>query len=248
MYSTMKLNSGMGKGSGLSNHRFLHYSSGFSIYFKHLLSWWHSKATYPSHQIPLQGMQRPPGRMEWPEHTALSLPDASDAAMLDLVLADRTLYLADAGHATVDVFRMDKGRLLPRSPAVRLPAGDSVTSLAVDWITLSLYWSSSQQPRIHVTSAQNRHTITLLADNLEAPSAIALHPPAGWLCFADLGLPGSRRQPRVECAFMDGRNRTLTWGKAVMPTSLTFSPQGSELYWADVGENFSKGLDRMLKF
>uniref|UniRef100_A0A3B3QJP4 Si:dkey-88l16.3 n=1 Tax=Paramormyrops kingsleyae TaxID=1676925 RepID=A0A3B3QJP4_9TELE len=186
-------------------------------------------------QIPLQGMQRPPGRMAWPEHTALSLPDASDAALLDLVLADRTLYLADAGHATVDVFKMDKERLLPRSPAVRLPAGDSVTSLAVDWITLSLYWSSSQQPRIHVTSAQNRHTITLLADNLEAPSAITLHPPAGWLCFADLGLPGSRRQPQIECAFMDGRNRTLTWGKAVTPTSLTFSPQGSELYWADVG-------------
>ncbi|XP_048874547.1 low-density lipoprotein receptor-related protein 2 isoform X29 [Brienomyrus brachyistius] len=186
-------------------------------------------------QIPLQGMQRPPVRMEWPEHTALSLPGASDAVMLDLVLADRTLYLADASHATVDVFKIDKERLLQRSPAVRLPAGDSVTSLAVDWITLNLYWSSSQQPRIHVTAAQNRHTITLLADNLQAPSAIALHPPAGWLCFADLGLPGSRRQPRIECAFMDGRNRTLTWGKAVTPTSLTFSPQGSELYWADVG-------------
>lgn len=43
---------------------------------------------------------------------------------------------------------------------------DSVSALAVDWITSNLYWSSKERPDIHVTSASEGYTTSLLQGSL----------------------------------------------------------------------------------
>lgn len=51
---------------------------------------------------------------------------------------------------------------------------DSVTALAVDWVTSNLYWSSSERPDLHVTSRHDGYTTSLLQGSLKVNKASAL--------------------------------------------------------------------------
>lgn len=50
---------------------------------------------------------------------------------------------------------------------------DSVTALAVDWVTSNLYWSSTERPDLHVTSRYNGYTTSLLQRSLKVKYARA---------------------------------------------------------------------------
>lgn len=172
------------------------------------------------------------GLKSWPEHLALPLPNVNEAAMLDYTLKDQTLYLADSGQSSVVLFKLKETGLVPRGQFLQLK-GDTVTALALDWITLNVYWSSTKQPRLQVTSSNGEHTAVLIPD-MGSLESIALHPLSGRLCFTNLAKQGEGAH--VECAHMDGGKRALVWKDAVQPTSLTFSNDGGEIYWADIGE------------
>ena len=170
-----------------------------------------------------------------PEHHIWSLPWAHQASGLDLAVQERNLYLADAAQGSVDLLKLSSSGLTPDSRVLNLQ-DDTVMALAVDWVTLNLYWSSRKQPDLHVTTTRGQHTAPLLQLGLQGTTSIALHPPSGRLCFTALGQVNVRSLPQVACAFMDGRSQKLLWRKAVMPTSLLFSNKGTLLYWADIGE------------
>ncbi|XP_052317282.1 low-density lipoprotein receptor-related protein 2-like isoform X2 [Oncorhynchus keta] len=181
-------------------------------------------------QIYLQTMHSAVGLKSWPEHLALPLPNVNEAAMLDYTLQDQTLYLADSGQSSVVLFKLKETGLVPRGQFLQLK-GDTVTALALDWITLSVYWSSTKQPRLQVTSSSGEHTAVLIQD-IGSLESIALHPLSGRLCFTNLAKQGEGAQ--VECAHMDGVKRAPVWKDAFQPTSLTFSNKGNEIYWADI--------------
>ncbi|XP_045072304.1 LOW QUALITY PROTEIN: low-density lipoprotein receptor-related protein 2 [Coregonus clupeaformis] len=185
-------------------------------------------------QIYLSTMHNGVGLTRWPEHHVLSLPGVHQASGLDLAVQDRTLYLADAAQGSVGLLKLSSSGLTPGSRVLNLP-DDTVTALAVDWVTLNLYWSSSKQPDLHVTTSRGQHTALLLQPGVQGTTSVALHPPSGRLCFTALGQVNVRSLPQVDCAFMDGRSQKLLWRKAVMPTSLLFSNKGTQLYWADIG-------------
>ncbi|KAL4660832.1 low-density lipoprotein receptor-related protein 2-like [Arapaima gigas] len=192
-------------------------------------------------QLYLQGLPNRVGLKQWPDHRVLLLPNVNEATALEYVQANQGLYLADAGRSTVAHFRLKEGVLEVHKPVIQLQGGDVVVALAVDWITLSLYWSGRQEPRLHVTSPSGVYTVVLF--DLGTPGNIALYPPAGRLCFTDLGPQDQGGPAQVECAFMDGRNRALVWGKALKPFSLAFSRDGDRLYWADSEVIGSVGID-----
>uniref|UniRef100_A0A673ZCZ6 Low-density lipoprotein receptor-related protein 2-like n=1 Tax=Salmo trutta TaxID=8032 RepID=A0A673ZCZ6_SALTR len=169
-----------------------------------------------------------------PEHHIWSLPGVHQASGLDLAVQERKLYVADAAQGSVDLLKLSNSGLTPGSRVLNLQ-GDTVTALAVDWVTLNMYWSSRKQPDLHVTTTRGQHTAPLLQLGLQGTTSIALHPPSGCLCFTALGQVNVRSLPQVDCAFMDGRSQKLLWKKAVMPTSLLFSNKGTQLYWADIG-------------
>ncbi|XP_041720534.1 low-density lipoprotein receptor-related protein 1B isoform X1 [Coregonus clupeaformis] len=181
-------------------------------------------------QIYLQTMHSAVGLKTWPEHLSLPLPNVNEAAMLDYTLRDQTLYLADSGQS-VGLFKLKETGLVPLRQFLQLK-GDTVTALALDWITLSVYWSSTKQPRLQVTSSSGEHTAVLIQD-MGSLESIALHPLSGRLCFTNLAKQGEGAH--VECAHMDGEKRAQVWKDAVQPTSLTFSNKGGEIYWADIG-------------
>ncbi|XP_052380830.1 prolow-density lipoprotein receptor-related protein 1-like isoform X30 [Oncorhynchus keta] len=185
-------------------------------------------------QIYLSTIHNGVGLKRLPEHHIWSLPWAHQASGLDLAVQERNLYLADAAQGSVDLLKLSSSGLTPDIRVLNLQ-DDTVMAMAVDWVTLNLYWSSRKQPDLHVTTTRGQHTAPLLQLGLQGTTSIALHPPSGRLCFTALGQVNVRSLPQVACAFMDGRSQKLLWRKAVMPTSLLFSSKGTRLYWADIG-------------
>uniref|UniRef100_A0A3P9CJK1 Si:dkey-88l16.3 n=1 Tax=Maylandia zebra TaxID=106582 RepID=A0A3P9CJK1_9CICH len=161
-----------------------------------------------------------------PNSRVLALPDINEAMGLDI--STQELYVAYAG--SVDVLKMGTIPLCLKD--------DSVTALAIDWVTSNLYWSSSSRPNIHVTSRNGGYTTSLLQGSLTLATSIALHPSSGRLCYTAVVMAGGKSLTEVVCAWMDGRNKAVLWGKSRVPNSLVFVNNGTRIYWADTGEHY----------
>ncbi len=172
------------------------------------------------------------GRKNWPEHRRFDLPSMNKPTMLDLVLRDLTLYVSDGGQPGVGLFKMKDTDLVPRGKLLQLHK-DSLRTFSVDWITLNMYWSSEKLPGLQVTSPDGAHTSVIIKDGVRAIESIALDPPSGRLCFSNKAQEGHMTQ--VECAYMNGQNRTVVWSNSVRPASLILTDEGNKLYWADTG-------------
>lgn len=169
----------------------------------------------------------------WPEHLALQVPSVNEAAIMDYSIRDHTLFLTNDGTASLSSFKLKNSELSSQGQLLKL-LDDTITAMALDWVTRNVYWSSSKQPRLQVTSITGAHTAVLIKDDIGGVESIALHPPRGRLCFNNLGLHSSST---VECANMDGAGRSVVWKDAVQPTSLAFSSNGDRIYWADTSKN-----------
>ncbi|KAM9360164.1 prolow-density lipoprotein receptor-related protein 1 [Symphorus nematophorus] len=185
-------------------------------------------------QIYLQSQHTAAELKGWPEHVALQVPSVNEAAIMDYSLRDHTLFLTDDGTTSLSSFKLKDSSLSSQGQLLKL-LGDTITAMALDWITLNIYWSSSKQPRMQVTSITAAHTAVLIMDGIGRVESIALHPPSGRVCFTNLGLLGAGSTATVECANMDGDGRRVVWKDAVKPTSLAFSSNGDTIYWADTG-------------
>ncbi|XP_063068310.1 low-density lipoprotein receptor-related protein 2 [Engraulis encrasicolus] len=196
-------------------------------------------------QVYLRGLQGSKGLKNWPEHRALPLPGLTEAIVVDMSMQERLLYLVDAALASVTTMRLGSSAALTQNS--HLLRNEVVIALAVDWVTQNLYWSCRDHNVVHVTSADGRYSTTLLMEDIGATISIALHPPTGRMCFTATGRAGGQGKaaPQVDCAFMDGLNRTVMWRSAILPASLSFSSNGRRIYWADLGNGVigSIGLD-----
>ncbi|KAI3362051.1 hypothetical protein L3Q82_012395, partial [Scortum barcoo] len=202
------------------------------------------------YQIYLHSMHRDGVSLKkMPNGRVLALPGVTEASGLDVSIQELSVYVADAGQGSVNVLQLGSSRsrqgLTPSGQILQL-RDDSVTALAVDWVTSNLYWSSTERPDLHVTSRHDGHTTLLLQGSLKGTTSIALHPPTGRLCYAAIVLvAGGKSQTEVHCTWMDGRNKAVLWRKSSLPSSLVFSNQGTMIYWADIGEGVisSIGVD-----
>ncbi|XP_027024016.2 prolow-density lipoprotein receptor-related protein 1 isoform X1 [Tachysurus fulvidraco] len=167
------------------------------------------------------------GLQDWPQHQRFELPEARAASALDLVLREQMLYIWDAAAGSLDLFKL-KHAVTWHGILFKLRKG-SITAMAVDYITLNVFWSSKDQPGVYVTSADGAHTALIIDKGMVR--SVALHPPTGQLCFSNSELQGTRTS--LECAYMDGGNRTVVWDGAINPVSLRMSNDGTKLYWVD---------------
>ncbi|CAJ1071213.1 low-density lipoprotein receptor-related protein 2-like isoform X1 [Xyrichtys novacula] len=201
------------------------------------------------YQVHLRSMRRDGVALKkMPNGRDLSLSGIHQATGIDVSIGELSLYVADAGQGFVDVLKLSSSRssqeLTPSGQILTLK-GDSVSALAVDWVTSNLYWSSTERPNLHVTSRNNGYTTLLLPGSLTGTTSIALHPPSGRLCYTAIVVAVGKSQTEVNCAWMDGRNKAVLWRKSTIPTSLVFSNKGTVIFWADTGEGVisSIGVD-----
>ncbi|MED6263823.1 hypothetical protein CHARACLAT_008544, partial [Characodon lateralis] len=200
-------------------------------------------------QIYLRSMRRDGIALKkMPNGRDFDLPGVTDAMSLDLSMAESSVFVAYLRHGSVDVLKFSNSRskpdLVPAGQILNLQ-DDSVTALAVDWVTSNLYWSSMERPGIHVTSRLDGYTTSLQQGSLIGVSSITLHPSSGRLCYSAIVIMGSRSQTEIHCAFMDGRNKVVLWKKSSIPISMVFANDGTRIYWADTGEGVigSIGVD-----
>ncbi|XP_031156474.2 very low-density lipoprotein receptor isoform X2 [Sander lucioperca] len=185
-------------------------------------------------QIYLQSQHTAGELKGWPEHMALQVPSVNEAAIMDYCLRDHTLFLTDDGTTSLSSFKLKESDLSSKDQLLKL-LGNTITAMALDWVTLNIYWSSNKQPRLQVTSSTGAHTAVLIKEGIGQVRSIALHPPNGRVCFANMGQQGTSTVATVECANMDGAGRSVVCKDAVQPTSLVFSSNGDTIYWADTG-------------
>ncbi|KAK9522325.1 hypothetical protein VZT92_018799 [Zoarces viviparus] len=185
-------------------------------------------------QIYMQSRHTAADLQGWPEHLVLQVPGVNEAAIMDYSLRDQTLLVTDDGTTSLSSFKLKGSDLSSQGQLLKL-FGNTITAMALDWVTHNVYWSSNKQPRLQVTSIPSAHTAVLIKEGIGRVESIALHPPSGLVCFTNLGLQGTGTVATVECANMDGARRSVVWKDAVQPTSLVFSSNGDTIYWADMG-------------
>ncbi|KAK7933606.1 hypothetical protein WMY93_004502 [Mugilogobius chulae] len=183
-------------------------------------------------QIYLQSRLSTSGLKDWPEHSAFQLSGINRAAILDYSFSDGSLFISDDGTSSLSRLKLHDGGLSSPHQLLRILA-DTVTAMALDWVTFNVYWSSSKQQRIHVTSTTNAHTAVVVKEGVGRVDSIALHPQSGSVCFANLVTQDRDSGANVECSVMDGGDRRVVWKDAVAPKSLVFSRDGKVIYWAD---------------
>ncbi|XP_043952272.1 low-density lipoprotein receptor-related protein 2-like isoform X1 [Gambusia affinis] len=200
-------------------------------------------------QIYLRSMRRYGIALQkMPNGRDFNLPGVPEAMSLDISFSELLVFVAYLRHGSVDVLKLSnslsKPELVLAGQIIKLQ-DDSVTALAVDWVTSNLYWSSMKRPDIHVTSRLKNHTTSLLQGPLIGVSSITLHPSSGRLCYFAIVIMGSRSQTELHCAWMDGRNKVVLWKRLSIPISMVFTNDGSRIYWADTGEGIigSIGVD-----
>lgn len=165
------------------------------------------------------------------------MPSVNEAAIMDYNLRDHTLFLTDDGTTSLSSFKLKDSDLASQGQLLKL-LGDTITAMALDWVTLDIYWSSNKQPRLQVTSIKGAHTAVLIKEGIGRVESIALYPPSGIVCFTNLAQQGIGTVATVECASMDGAEQRVVWKDAVQPTSLVFSSNGDTISWADTGKDF----------
>uniref|UniRef100_A0A3Q2YMN6 Low-density lipoprotein receptor-related protein 1B-like n=1 Tax=Hippocampus comes TaxID=109280 RepID=A0A3Q2YMN6_HIPCM len=168
----------------------------------------------------------------WPEHTGMQVPSVNEAAIMDYSPHDNTLLLADDGTTSFSSFKLKDLNLVSEGQILKL-LSDTITAMALDWVTFNIYWSSTKQPRLHVTSNSGVFTTILIKDGIGGVESIALHPPTGRVCFTNKGLQDTSPGATVECANMDGAERRVVWRNGIQPKSLVFSTNGETILWAD---------------
>ncbi|XP_037511191.1 low-density lipoprotein receptor-related protein 1 [Rhipicephalus sanguineus] len=101
--------------------------------------------------------------------------------------------------------------------------------LAVDWVGQMLYWVDAGEHSISVASLDGRLRRTLISENLDQPSDIAVDPNSGYLFWTETG-----SKPRIGRANLDGSNpRTLVDARVVWPTGIAVDHAAGRIYWAD---------------
>ncbi|XP_056434326.1 low-density lipoprotein receptor-related protein 2 isoform X4 [Gadus chalcogrammus] len=181
-------------------------------------------------------------------HRVVSIPAVSRASALDADIHERSVYLADGGHGSLELLKLSasktKQALTPAGNILTLKKDDEVTALAVDWVTSNVYWTSLNLPDLHLTSIDGAYTTALLEGSLKGCTSIAVHPPSGRLCYSAVGM-SRKTASQVDCAYMDGRKRVVLWKKSNIPTSLVFDKDGKRIFWADLAEGVvgSMGVD-----
>ncbi|XP_041854629.1 very low-density lipoprotein receptor [Melanotaenia boesemani] len=168
----------------------------------------------------------------WPDHLALPVPSVNKASIMDYSLREHNLLLTD-GTSSLGSFKLKDSILTSQGQFLKL-LGDTITAMALDWMTLNVYWSSEQQPRLQVTSQTGAYTAVLIKEGIGKVKCIALHPSTGRVCFTNMNVQDTSRKATVECAHMDGAERRVVWKDAVQPASLVFSNNGNTVYWADI--------------
>lgn len=167
----------------------------------------------------------------------VALANANQLSSIDYILKDRTLVFAVKNGGYIASMKIKDGESKEWKKVIYVE--DSVTSIAVDWITGNIFWISTSKPYIQVATSNGLYKTVVIKDDLYQPLYIAIYPTIGVMCYFDTGSEVQDKASKIECADMDGTEKRILWKKSKLVVGLTFTDSGTKLYWADKGNVFS---------
>ncbi|XP_068127260.1 very low-density lipoprotein receptor-like [Hyperolius riggenbachi] len=159
-----------------------------------------------------------------------ALTNANQFSCFDYVFKDQTLVFAVKYGGYIASLKLSDGSLKDWKTIINVE--NSVTSVAVDWISGNIYWTSTARPLIQVATSNGRYRAVVIKDDLNKPICLTICPALGIMCYFDAGL-GQENSAKIEFANMDGIDRKVLWRKSIAVVGLTLAISGTKLYWAD---------------
>ncbi|KAM4048930.1 low-density lipoprotein receptor-related protein 2-like [Anomaloglossus baeobatrachus] len=159
-----------------------------------------------------------------------SLSNVNQISSIDYIIQDRLLVFAVKHGGYIGSTKVKDSKDWKKV----LFVDDSVTSIAVDWVTGNIFWISTIKASIQVATSHGMYK-AVVNEDLNKPSCLALNPAIGMMCYFDEGLENKKNSLKIECANMDGSKRRVLWRKSKAVVGLTFADSGTRLYWADRG-------------
>ncbi|KAJ2938967.1 hypothetical protein O0L34_g17783 [Tuta absoluta] len=136
--------------------------------------------------------------------------------------------VSKSGIMCADVDNMTQRRTLP-TPAL-FPDVDSVTHLAIDWISLNWYLVDEVRESIYVCEHSLQSCRLLIDSKIDKAYGFALDPTQGYMFWTVWGAV----PPAVNRADLAGENlKSLASLKLVYPSALTLDLANKMVYWAD---------------
>lgn len=163
--------------------------------------------------------------------------DMRNIVSLDFFNKTGRLYWFDSQTKTiVSSFENGSDTTILISSGIQL-----VESIAVDWVAQNLYWTDSSLEQIQVSNLDGLKRKILFDQNLTNPRAIVLDPRLSrrFLFWTDWG-----KQPRIERADLDGKNRKpIIETKIYWPNGLAIDLTRDRLYFADAHLDYIESCD-----
>ena len=146
------------------------------------------------------------------------------ATRLDFHSLQDLIVWADGDQGTITSIQRDG-----TNRRTIVDGAETIQGIAVDWVAENLYWTNPVADVIEMCRLNGSDHYILVANGLEKPGAIALHPGAGLMFWADTG-----EHVRIERANLDGTNRTLLVNSSLQyPVDLVVDYEEGYLYWVD---------------
>ncbi|CAL4135089.1 unnamed protein product, partial [Meganyctiphanes norvegica] len=145
------------------------------------------------------------------------------ASKLDFHAVQDLIVWADSDAGTISTIQRDgtNRRLI-------VEGAEIIQGIAVDWIADNLYWSNPHSDVIEMCRLNNgSDKFVIISQGLDKPGAMAVHPSAGYLFWADTG-----DVPRIERSGLDGSNRIIIANSSLQfPADLTVDLEEAYIYW-----------------
>ncbi|KAF5306597.1 hypothetical protein FQR65_LT18530 [Abscondita terminalis] len=149
------------------------------------------------------------------------------------VLADQELILwADSDHGVITSIKTDgtqRKAVIEQTEGMESVPVDWLMGLAVDWISLNIYWCDPKRDVIEVSRLNGSARYVVLSEKIGKLASLVVDPVVGILVWG-----GGKH---IERSGLDGSNRKLLYAESVAITDVTLDLVNKDIYWCDSEAN-----------
>lgn len=155
----------------------------------------------------------------------------SMATTIDFLYDQDLIFWVDSDHGTITTVARDGTKrkvIVEQSEGMENIPLDWLSGMAIDWISMNIYWSNPKQGVIEVSKLYSQSRYVLLHD-IERPVSIAIDPVVGLLVWVN--------SEYIRSANLDGTNHSSLYDLGESITDVTLDYEGKFIYWCDSNAN-----------
>ncbi|KAF5294104.1 hypothetical protein FQR65_LT10928 [Abscondita terminalis] len=156
----------------------------------------------------------------------------SMASAIDFVADQELILWADSDHGVITSIKTDgtqRKAVIEQTEGMESVPVDWLMGLAVDWISLNIYWCDPKRDVIEVSRLNGSARYVVLSEKIGKLASLVVDPVVGILVWG-----GGKH---IERSGLDGSNRKLLYAESVAITDVTLDLVNKDIYWCDSEAN-----------